>query len=470
MSSNKQEELAPRRRTITSVKEQKQNRLIIIGFIITAALIVGMVAYAFLYDGVIKNRIPVARIDNAKVDNEYFKQRVILERNSYIQQFNSLYAQYQMFAQDETYAQYFTSQLSQIQLLLDDHQAFGQKVLDNIIDEQIKVMEAEKMGLTASEVEVDEMVMEAFGFFPHGTPTPAPTATTFATPTVSTTQKALLGATLTPTATLEITPEAQDAEGAVSPQPDAVEETAESIETEDAVPVEDESVATPESEGAEAAQTPQPSATPTEEAQDPTPLPTATVYTEELYLQNYANYVSSMETAGVKEKYLRQYLKNFLLMQKLQEEISKQTPLEQEQVWARHILVETEEEAKALKARLDKGEDWNALAAEASTDTSNSANGGDLGWFQRGLMVEPFDKVAFDQEVGTISDPVQTDFGWHLIQVIGHETRPLSASDYSDAQQTYFDDWYAELKARKSIKINDVWKDIVPKEPSLYGE
>jgi parvulin-like peptidyl-prolyl isomerase len=82
-------------------------------------------------------------------------------------------------------------------------------------------------------------------------------------------------------------------------------------------------------------------------------------------------------------------------------------------------------------------------------------------------MVEPFEEAAFALEAGGISEPVESDFGWHIIQVIGHENMPLAAGDYSNAQQIYYNDWFTAAKEARTIKINDVWKELVPEEPSL---
>ena len=88
-----------------------------------------------------------------------------------------------------------------------------------------------------------------------------------------------------------------------------------------------------------------------------------------------------------------------------------------EEINARHILVETEEEAVALIEELDGGADFAALAEEHSTDGS-SANGGDLGYFQRGQMVAPFEEAAFALEPGSYTaEPVESQFGWHVIKV-----------------------------------------------------
>jgi peptidyl-prolyl cis-trans isomerase C len=87
----------------------------------------------------------------------------------------------------------------------------------------------------------------------------------------------------------------------------------------------------------------------------------------------------------------------------------------EQEVHARHILVVTEDEAKDVAERLKKGEDFAALAKEKSKDTN--AEGGDLGFFTRGQMLKPFEEVAFALDIGEVSEPVETQFGWHIIKV-----------------------------------------------------
>lgn len=91
---------------------------------------------------------------------------------------------------------------------------------------------------------------------------------------------------------------------------------------------------------------------------------------------------------------------------------------------ARHILVKTEEEAKDLKAQIDAGADFAELAKAHSTDGS-AAQGGDLGWFGLGMMVQPFEDAVKVLKPGEVSGPVQTQFGWHLVKL--EETRPTKA-------------------------------------------
>ncbi|MBW7921605.1 MAG: peptidylprolyl isomerase [Rubellimicrobium sp.] len=124
---------------------------------------------------------------------------------------------------------------------------------------------------------------------------------------------------------------------------------------------------------------------------------------------------------------------------------------------ADHILVATEDEAKAVIERLNAGEDFADLARELSTDTGSGANGGDLGWFVPGMMVEPFANAVEAMEPGTISDPVQSQFGWHVIKL--NDTRrqappPLDAvraQIEGDLQQAAIQARLDELQAGADI-------------------
>ena len=98
---------------------------------------------------------------------------------------------------------------------------------------------------------------------------------------------------------------------------------------------------------------------------------------------------------------------------------------------AAHILVATEDEAKALKAEVEGGADFTALAKEKSTGPSGP-NGGDLGWFGVGMMVKPFEDAVIGMEPGQVSDPVQTQFGWHIIKL--NEVRNAEAPKIEDVR------------------------------------
>ena len=85
-------------------------------------------------------------------------------------------------------------------------------------------------------------------------------------------------------------------------------------------------------------------------------------------------------------------------------------------VRASHILVETKEEADFLKSKLNNGEHFESLARQYSKCPSGQ-KGGDLGYFSKGQMVKEFEKSAFELPVGKVSEPVKTQFGWHIIKV-----------------------------------------------------
>ncbi|MBR0793691.1 peptidylprolyl isomerase [Bradyrhizobium manausense] len=146
-------------------------------------------------------------------------------------------------------------------------------------------------------------------------------------------------------------------------------------------------------------------------------------------------------------------------MKKVYEEASKQITGEQE-VRARHILVETEDEAKAVKAELDKGADFAELAKKKSKDPG-SADGGDLGFFTKEQMVPEFSAVAFSLEPGKISDPVKSQFGWHIIKVEEKRNRKAPEFDQVKPQIEQYvtrkaqADYVAKLRAEAKVERLD---------------
>ncbi|MFD1703848.1 peptidylprolyl isomerase [Methylopila henanensis] len=111
-------------------------------------------------------------------------------------------------------------------------------------------------------------------------------------------------------------------------------------------------------------------------------------------------------------------------MRKLYDETAKNLKPEQE-VRASHILVKTEDEAKKVEERLGKGEDFAEIATEVSTDPGSAKQGGDLGFFGKGQMVPAFDEAVFKLEPNKVSDPVKTQFGFHIIKVTEKRERPI---------------------------------------------
>src|SRR5580700_2256403 len=119
-------------------------------------------------------------------------------------------------------------------------------------------------------------------------------------------------------------------------------------------------------------------------------------------------------------------------MHQVYDDAVKQMPSEQE-VHARHILVPTEDEAKAIEVELKKGADFATLAKEKSKDPG-AADGGDLGYFTKDQMVPEFSEAAFKLDKGQISDPIHTQFGWHIIKVEDKRVKPTPSFEEVKSQ------------------------------------
>ncbi|MEH7494620.1 peptidylprolyl isomerase [Neobacillus niacini] len=147
---------------------------------------------------------------------------------------------------------------------------------------------------------------------------------------------------------------------------------------------------------------------------------------------------------------LKEDLKNYLTIRKLLEpqieitdeelqtyfEENKDSFGEGERVKASHILVADEATANEIKQKLADGADFAELAREYSTDEGTKENGGELGFFAKGTMVTEFDDVAFTLPVNEISDPVKTEYGYHIIKV----------EEKKEAKEANFDDSKTEIK------------------------
>lgn len=101
---------------------------------------------------------------------------------------------------------------------------------------------------------------------------------------------------------------------------------------------------------------------------------------------------------------------------------------QKEQVKARHILVETEEQAKEIKGKIASGENFEELAKEYSMDDLSKELGGDLGFFGRGEMVPSFEEAAFSLDIGEVSNPIKSNYGYHIIMVDDKKNKQVKQS------------------------------------------
>ncbi len=185
----------------------------------------------------------------------------------------------------------------------------------------------------------------------------------------------------------------------------------------------------------------------------PTPEPTVAPMTEEQFKEESTTWFTTMaEGSGFREQDLRYLIESSLFYNKVTEAIKAEVPTTADQVHAQHILLETKEAAEAALARLRNGEDFAALAAELSTDTSNKDSGGDLGWFPRGQMVAEFEEAAFSLQPDQTSEVVETSFGFHIIRVLERdENHPLEGNALSNAQDIAVNDWLTAQRGAPEV-------------------
>ena len=403
-------------------RERRQTRIIQFIAIGVVASVLIILLYGYLDINFLQKRQPIAEVNGEKISTSEFQARTTIQRNQLINQYLQ-YSQYQqVFGMD------VTSQLDQIKFSLDNASIVGQQVLDSLIEEALIRQEAQKRGIEITPAELDSFTQAQFQYFPDGTPTPTITPTTvdFSYPTLNADQLKIV--TATPITTAEPT---------ITPMPTATQEPSSTPAT----------GSTPES--------------------TPTLLPTATPYTLEGFQSGYATAQSSIQEAGFNEEQYTLLFKTELYRKKLFEVITADTPQEEEQVWARHILVEDEDTANQVEVRLKDGEDFGQIAAELSMDPGSREVGGDLGWFGKGVMVAEFEEAAFHLEINQISEPVQSDFGYHIIQVLGRVTVPLTPNAYDQARQAAFSEFLSGLRDTSEVKIYEYWTERIPTTPEL---
>lgn len=410
-------------------REQIQRRYLLTGAAVIVVLVLAIIIYGVLDQTVLRAQRAVAQVGTQRITVAEFQKEVRFTRSRLIDQLAYIYG-------NPIFLQFFGSYITQIQNTLTDTQTLGKQVLDQMINDRIVAQEAAKRGITVSEAEIDEQIQQEFGYFANGTPTPTVTQPPFSTATLNPTQLAWLPPTETPAPTATGEP-----------------------------------TATPG--GPTEAPTLAPTSTPAETATpsaSETPQPTPTAYTLDSFKTNFQNYAKKLAEINLTEADFRASIRFRILNRKLLDVIAADVQRDQEQVWARHILVATKEEADAVLTRIKNGEDWVKVAAEVSTDTSNKDKGGDLGWFGKGQMVKEFEDATFALQIGQISDPVQSQFGYHIVQLLGREVRPLTDSAFEQARQNKFSEWLNTAKADLNVQTYDVWKDNIPVVPTVPAE
>ena len=390
---------------------------------ILGALIVLILGFALTNENVIKPRTVLASVNGTEIQRQdYWRYRGV----QLLEQVNQ-YSRIAGLVSSDQAGQY---RQAAAQAQADFNDLWGNTDVDDatlqaMIDDQVFVQNLETVGLSITNDELNAYILNRFG------PEDAPLSTEIPSPTLIPTRAAWATETAGANSTAQPTLAAPSA----------------------GTPTADQSLpATPFAGGsspAAAAPAPDAAGSPTVAA---TPNPTEAVATAEA---NYALYRDNVfDRARISREQYRQWVAEpQLAREKVTSTLADQVGQTSEQVLASHILVETEELARQIRAELDEpGADFAQTAMNQSIDMASAENGGDLGWFTRGQMVAPFEEAAFSLQAGEVSQPVQTDFGWHIIHVRDHvQDRPMTDEQIQNAREQAVTEWLEEQKTAADI-------------------
>ena len=160
----------------------------------------------------------------------------------------------------------------------------------------------------------------------------------------------------------------------------------------------------------------------------------------------------SLQAMGNTYDDFRQMLLDQLLSEGVYGAVTASISSTAEQVHARHILVATRERAEEVLARLQAGEDFSYLAREYSEDISSRETGGDVGFFPRGIMPPEVEEVAFTAQVGEVSGVIESQFGFHIIQVLEKEEREIAVEVFENLRQQTFMQWLQQRREGSTIE------------------
>lgn len=382
---------------MTKVERERARKLtIVVGVVVGLALLVLVVG--LLYQSVIIPNTTVAKVNNERISTGDLWKLTRFDQFQRVSQLQSL-LQYQDQIDPGGAQGFFTSQIQEMRSNLASSEAATNRVLEQMIEEKLLRQLAAKNNITVSDAEVqarlESLIASQQGFVT------APDATA--------TAEALAAATATPSPTPSPTPTSTVASTLTVP-------------------------------------TVAPEPTPTTHVQTVTEFDAGL----EQLLSNVSQ-GANISKADARALYTS-LISAEILRTKVTEQLGDQMPTSGEQVRARHILISVAADASeadsalalaeaiSITQRLRAGEDFATLAAQYSDDTGSAQQGGDLGFFGRGQMVSEFEEAAFSLPIGQISEPVKSQFGYHIIEVT--EQR---AGDPS------FSAWLQEQKATAQI-------------------
>lgn len=411
-----------RRRISRREREARRRRILYWGMGILGAMIVVILAAGYLIENVITPRQVVASIGGTEIRRkDYWKFRSV-ELVQQADEFEQLafsgligtdqqqqYLQFSARARQEAEQVWGSTDLEEL-------------TLSRMIDGQVYLQNLDDLGLSIDDDQVETYVLRQFQ------PVDAPLTTATPTPTFIPARAAMATETA---AALAATPIASPIASPVA----AVTEDAESG-----------------SPGASPVASPgaSPVASP---AAPPTPNPEEALATAAAGYDLFAETVLD-DLRVSRDDYVELIARPDVARNAVQDAIAAQVGQSADQAHAAHILVETRDLADQLYEQVTQPDaDFGAIAREQSVDSATAGNGGDLGWFTPEEMVEPFAEVAFSLEPGRISEPFETEFGWHIVHLIERaDDRPLNEAQIAAIEQARVDAWLEEQKEETAIE------------------
>jgi hypothetical protein len=416
-------------------------RLLVVGTGVVVAIIALLIGGTLLWEYLFVPQQTVATVNGDSISVAEFQERVRLERTVLNQRLNLDFGFFMDIGQDPNQLIQQDPYNTWWQELTGQPELLGSRVLNEMIDEQIIRTAAEERNVTVDPAAIDEQVEQFFNLNrpeeteevtdPTETPLPTETPTPFVSPTPSSTPR--------PTNTPEPTP----------------------------TPLEDEAAA--DESGDDLDVTPTVTPRPTN-----TPVPTQTFEErEEEFRTNLDQfYTQAQRRSNLNEAAVRRYFEYQALLTALQDDVTAEISQETTYVNSRHILVATQEEAENILAALESGESFAALAQAVSTDTGSGSRGGELGWAPASNFVPEFRDAVSEAPIGETVGPIESEFGFHIIQVSAREEREMTEDEYQRAQAVAFQEWFDGTTSEENndIQRGDNWPRHVPVEPQFVFE
>lgn len=405
-------------------REAQIQRLIVRVTIATLAIVLVLVLATFIYDQVIRPNQVVVTVNGENITVGEFQNRYLFERARITQDIQTQLAFFQQFgfteqdalnqlSQSPPYDTYFSE--------LNFPDQLGRRVINEMVNDLLIAQEARSRNITVNTEAVQNSIDDFFGYDP--------------------TEIALIGAE--PTATIEPT---------ITPTP-YVSPTPSPTPTLTATPTVN----------------PEATSEAMVEATDfPTPTPAPTLSQEERranYDNLVANFRDTIQTLGnIGPSEIDAFFQRRALREALRDSIASEVQNPVLYANVRHILVETEEEALDILEALQNGESFSQLAQAKSLDNASAQQGGELSWSPVGLFVPEFAEAITNATIGELVGPVQTEFGYHIIQVRAREERDAEEDVLTNIKESIFNRWLTEHREAMNAQINitDLWLDNLP--------